>query len=93
MDVEGSFSDRKISKAFLSFVGPMLVSKGKLPTPAQAELVLQFASKVWNAVVYDTIRGNTQMVERLRKQLTAYPPVGKWFEKLVLYKQIGRAHV
>jgi hypothetical protein len=56
MKLELSFPDTKISEAFLEFAEPLLEKEGAPPTAEEVEKVLQLASTVWNAVVFDTVR-------------------------------------
>jgi hypothetical protein len=65
-----TFPDSKISETFLEFAEPILCNEGDPPTPQETEKVLSVAFVVWNAVVYDTVHGNTEWVTRLRKQVS-----------------------
>jgi hypothetical protein len=42
---------------------------------------------VWNAVVYDTVRGNTRFVTTVRKQLADHPPLAALTEQMILRKK------
>jgi hypothetical protein len=92
MKLELSFPDTKISEAFLEFAGPLLENEGAPPTAVEVEKALQLASTVWNAVVFDTVRGNTQWVTRVRKQLAGHPPLAALIEQMILRKQSSFGH-
>jgi hypothetical protein len=68
------FPNRKISETFLDFSSPLLEAIGKDVTNYQVEQVLKIAYTAWNAVVLDTVKGNTQYVTKLR-ELTADDPM------------------
>ncbi len=87
MKVDLSFPDRKISETFLEFAEPLLEKDGAPPTAQEAEKVLQLASTIWNAVVYDTVHGNTEWVTRLRNLIAGQPPLVALIEQMILRKQ------
>ena len=87
MKVELSFPDTKISEAFLEFAEPVLVKEQGPPTPEEVESVLRLASTVWNAVVFDTVRGNTEWVTKVRKQVADQPPLAALMEQMILRKK------
>ncbi|MGD8284795.1 MAG: hypothetical protein PVG08_11840 [Desulfobacterales bacterium] len=64
------FPHRKISETFLDFTSPLLDALNKDVTKYQVEQVLKIAFTAWNAVVLDTVKGNTRYVTQLR-ELTA----------------------
>jgi len=87
MKIDVSFPDRKISEAFLEFAEPLLEKEGAPPTPEEAEKVLRLAFVVWNAVVYDTVHGNTEWVTRVRNQVAHQPPIAAFTERLIERKK------
>ena len=64
-----AFPDSKISETFLKFAEPLLGKEAESLTAEETEKVLSVAFVVWNAVVYDTVHGNTEWVTRVRKQM------------------------
>jgi hypothetical protein len=84
--------DRRISEAFLEFAEPLLEKEGAPPTAQEAEKVLQLASTIWNAVVYDTVHGNTEWVTRLRNLIAGQPPLVALIEQMILRKQSSFGH-
>ena len=58
---------RKISETFLDFSMPLLDAIGHGVTKQQVESVLRISYSVWNAVNFDTIKGNTRYVTMLRQ--------------------------
>jgi hypothetical protein len=92
MKVDLSFPDRKISETFLEFAEPLLEKEGAPPTAQEAEKVLQLASTIWNAVVYDTVHGNTEWVTRLRNLIADQPPLVALIEQMILRKQSSFGH-
>jgi hypothetical protein len=87
MKIDLSFPDRKISEAFLEFAEPLLVKEQGPPTPEEIESVLRLASTAWNAVVFDTVRGNTDWVTKVRKQVADQPPLAALMERMILRKK------
>jgi hypothetical protein len=90
--VDLSFPDRKISETFLEFAEPLLGKEGAPPTAQEAEKVLQLAATIWNAVVYDTVHGNTEWVTRLRNLIAGQPPLVALIEQMILRKQSSFGH-
>ena len=82
-----SFPDRKISESFLEFAEPLLQFDGKIPSHEEMEDVLRIAFAAWNAVVFDTVRGNTHFVTQVRQQLAEHPPLAALIETMILRKQ------
>ncbi len=81
------FPHRKISETFLDFSSPLLDALGKDVTKYQVEQVLKIAFTAWNAVVLDTVKGNTRYVTQLR-QLTAEDPMSAvLIEQMISRKQ------
>ncbi len=68
------FPNRKISETFLDFSSPLLDALGKDAKKYQVEQVLKIAFTAWNAVVLDTVKGNTKYVTQIR-ELTADDPM------------------
>jgi hypothetical protein len=87
MKLELSFPDTKISEVFLEFAEPLLERDGTPPTAQEAEKVLQLASTIWNSVVVDTVRGNTEWVTRVRNQIAGHAPLEALIEQMILRKQ------
>jgi hypothetical protein len=79
--------DTKISEAFLEFAEPLLEKEGAPPTAQEVEKVLQLASTIWNAVVLDTVRGNTDWVTKVRIQIAGHPPLEAMVEQMIVRKQ------
>ena len=64
------YPDKKISETFLQFAEPLLEPLGPDATEHNMEEALKIAFTVWNAVVYETVNGETRHVEMVR-ELTA----------------------
>ena len=61
--------ERKISETFLDFSMPLLAEAKKGVTKQQIEKVLRITYSVWNAVNFDTIRGDSKYVTMLRQTM------------------------
>jgi hypothetical protein len=92
MQPKMSFPDRKISESFLEFAGPLFEMDGKTPTREQIEKGLKLAFTVWNAVVIDTVHGNTQYITQVRRQIAEHPPLAEVIETMFLRKQSVFGH-
>jgi len=90
--IDTTFPDSKISATFLEFAEPILVKEGEPPTVEETEKALSVAFVVWNAVVYDTVHGNTEWVTRLRKQIAHEAPLSALIENLIARKKIQFGH-
>jgi hypothetical protein len=58
----------KISETFLEFARPLLEVEEGLPAQEEAEAILQIAFVIWNAVVLDTVNGNTRLADDVRSR-------------------------
>ena len=81
------FPHRKISETFLDFSSPLLDALGEDATKYQVEQVLKIAFTTWNAVVLDTVNGNTQHVTKLRELTTENPMSAALIEQMISRKQ------
>lgn len=81
------FPHRKISETFLEFSAPLLESLGKDVTKYKAEQVLKIAFTAWNAVVIDTVKGNSQYVGKLRELTMDDPMSAALIEQMISRKQ------
>ena len=81
------FPHRKISETFLDFSSPLLDALGKDVTKYQVEQVLKIAFTAWNAVVLDTVKGNTQYVTQLRELTAEDPMSAALIEQMISRKQ------
>jgi hypothetical protein len=82
-----SFPQTKISETFLSFASPLSDAVGEGITKEQLERILQIAFTVWNAVVFDTVRGNSTHVSHIRRLTAGNPMEAKMIENLIRRKQ------
>lgn len=80
------FPDRKISETFLHFAEPLLVELGPNATTDQMEVVLKIAFTIWNAVVYDTVNGNTKFIEMVRHAMAPAPDLAARIDQLIVRK-------
>ena len=87
-----SFPDTKISEAFLDFAQPLLEKEGEPPSREEMEKALHLASTVWNAVVFDTVQGNTHFVTMARALVAGNPPLPAMIENLIVRKQTVFGH-
>ncbi len=90
--IDITFPDAKISASFLDFAEPILSREDDALTTAETEKCLSVAFVVWNAVVYDTVHGNTQWVTRLREQIAHDVPLSALIEGLIARKQTLFGH-
>lgn len=90
--IDVTFPDSKISVTFLDFAEPILGKEDAALTAAETEKCLSVAFLVWNAVVYDTVHGNTEWVTRLRKQIAHDAPFSALIEGLIARKQTQFGH-
>lgn len=79
--------DRKISEAFLDFAQPLLDGLGPSATDDQMNEALKIAFVVWNSVVYDTVNGETKLVDQLRQSTSHDPDMSLFIAQLVFRKQ------
>ena len=69
------FPDRKISETFLEFSEPLLDALGPNATEEQMEESLKIAFTVWNAVVYESVNGETRFIDMVRESTAQEPEV------------------
>jgi arginine repressor len=81
------FPPRKISETFLEFSLPLLESLGKDVNKYKVEQVLKIAFTAWNAVVIDTVKGNSQYVARIRELTRDDPMSNALIEQMISRKQ------
>jgi hypothetical protein len=84
--IDPPFPESKISTAFLEFAQPILGEEGSL-TAEEIEQILRVAFVAWNAVVYDTVHGNTEWVTRLRTQVAPDAALSGVVEDLIARKR------
>lgn len=63
----------KISANFLGFMDPLLSMVENDPLE-EKEHIFKIGMMIWNSVVFDTVHGNTMMVDMLRRTLRAKQP-------------------
>jgi len=80
------FPDRKISETFLDFAQPLLNGLGPSATDEQVHGALKIAFVVWNSVVYDTVNGETKLVDQLRQSTAHDPDMAVFIAQLVFRK-------
>jgi hypothetical protein len=81
-----TFPDRKISETFLHFAEPLLSGLGPKATDDQMNEALKIAFVVWNAVVYDTVNGETSLVDQLRQSTAHDPDLSLFIAQLIFRK-------
>ena len=84
---KNKFPNRKISETFLDFSSPLLDALGPDVNKYQVEQVLKIAFTAWNAVVLDTVQGNTQHVTKLRDLTADDPMSAALIEQMISRKQ------
>jgi len=89
--IDSPFPETKISETFLKFAEPILGESGSL-TAEEIEKALSVAFVVWNAVVYDTVHGNTEWVTQVRKQLAQDSLLPLLIDGLITRKQTQFGH-
>lgn len=87
MTSKSAFPTRKISETFLEFAKPLMEAELVPPTLEEAEAILMFAFVAWNAVVYDTVNGNTEWVTKVRSPVAGKPEVLKIIDNLIQRKK------
>lgn len=85
--IDPPFPETKISETFLEFSEPILGTEIGSLTAEETEKGLSIAFVVWNAVVYDTVHGNTEWVTRLRKQVELDSQLTVLIDGLITRKQ------
>lgn len=81
-----TFPDRKISETFLDFAEPLLSGLGPKATDDQMNEALKIAFVVWNSVVYDTVNGETRLVDQLRQSTSHDPDMSLFIAQLIFRK-------
>ncbi len=81
-----TFPDRKISETFLDFAQPLLSGLGSEATDNQMNEALKIAFVVWNSVVYDTVNGETKLVDQLRQSTSHDPDMSLFIARLIFRK-------
>lgn len=81
-----TFPDRKISETFLHFAEPLLSGLGPDATDDQMNEALKIAFVVWNSVVYDTVNGETRLVDQLRQSTSHDPDMALFIAQLIFRK-------
>ena len=92
MKISVSFPQTKISETFLNFAEPLLGTEPQSRTREEVDGALKLALIAWNAVVFDTVRGNTDWVMKVRKQVVEQPPIAALVEELIARKQTQFGH-
>lgn len=80
---KNKFPDKKISETFLNFASPIIDSLGNDPTQDQIESVLKIAFTVWNSVVLDTVRGNSEFVSQIKILMKDDPISSIMFDQMI----------
>ncbi len=92
MKISVSVPQIKISEAFLNFAEPLLGTEPQSRTREEVEGALKLAQLVWNAVVLDTVCGNSRFITELRERIAQQPPISALVEKLIARKQTQLGH-
>lgn len=90
--LDSPFPESKISETFLQFAEPILGNESGSLTAEEVEKALGVAFVVWNAVVYDTVHGNTEWIARLRKQAAQDSQLLLLIDGLITRKQTQFGH-
>ena len=90
--MDSPFLEAKISETFLKFAEPILGNESGSLTAQEIEKVLGIAFVAWNAVVWDTVHGNTEWVTRVRKQVAQDSQLTVLIDGLITRKQIQFGH-
>lgn len=81
------YPKRKISEVFLEFSSPLLDTIGEGATPQQIEKALRITFSVWNAIILDTVKGDTKYISMLKETVKGYPMESSLIEQFVLRKK------
>lgn len=90
--IDSPFPESKISEIFLKFSEPLLGNESGSLTAAEIEKGLGIAFVVWNAVVYDTVHGNSEWVTRVRNQVAQDSQLTVLIDGLITRKQTQFGH-
>jgi hypothetical protein len=90
--IDNLYPESKISETFLKFSEPILAGGSDPLTAEEAEKALSVTFVVWNAVVYDTVHGNTEWAARLRQQVAEDSQLGVLIDGLITRKQTQFGH-
>jgi hypothetical protein len=81
------YPKRKISEVFLEYSSPLLDTIGEGVTPQQIEKALRITFSVWNAIVLDTVKGDTKYISMLKETVKGYPMESSLIEQFILRKK------
>jgi hypothetical protein len=81
-----TFPDRKISETFLYFAEPLLGGLSPDATDDQMNEALKVAFVVWNSVVYDTVNGETKLVDQIRQTTSHDRDMSLFIAQLIFRK-------
>lgn len=82
----------KISEAFLDFASPLIEAAGPEAGRPEIEPILKIAFAVWNAVVIETVRGDSRFVDEIRQAMAAAPGASALVESLLSRKRLAFAN-
>lgn len=74
---------KKISETFLEFVDPILSLMPEEARKGDIENVLKIGFTVWNSVVYDTVNGNNEYLDRVRDLMAGDPASSAFIGMLI----------
>jgi len=77
----------KISEAFLDFASPLIEAAGPEAGNSELEPILKVAFTVWNAVVLDTVNGDTRFIDSVRQATAADPGPSGLVEQMISRKR------
>ena len=80
------YPDKKISKTFLEFSSPLIDVMGDEATQEMIKKALQITFTVWNSIVIDNAKGNSDRISALREGIQNDPMTSSIIEDFVLRK-------
>ena len=79
--------ERKISETLLDFASPILELRPDDTPDAEIEKVLIYAVAVWNALIFEEIKGDGHYISEIRERMSVNPVVESLVTELIQRKQ------
>jgi hypothetical protein len=80
--------DGKISATFLDFASPLIETISPDVGSPELEVILKLAFTVWNAVVFDAVKGDSRFVDEIRQATASDPGATVLVEQLLRRKRL-----
>jgi hypothetical protein len=83
----GGGPEGKISATFIDFASPLIETAGPDIGGPELQAILKLAFTVWNAVVFDTVNGDSRFVDDIRQATASDPGATSLVEQLIWRKR------